>query len=92
MKVDGYKADATVQIKGSIEGRAVSVKAGTEKASFKVDEKEITVVRKGHGNYAVKMNHIHHGDHVTKKAAREVGEQAIKTVRKAARKEVRKHK
>ena len=90
MKVDGHKVHAHEEVKGSVDGKSASVKVSTEKAVIKAGNTEIKVVRKGHGDYQVKMKHVHHGDHITKKAAREVGEQAIKAVRKAAREEVRK--
>ena len=92
MRVDGHKVHAQVEAKASVGGDSASVKVSTEKAVIKADGKEIKVVRNGHGDYEVKMKHVHHGDHITKKAAREIGEQAIKTVRKAAREEFRKHK
>lgn len=92
MRVDGHKVHAQVEASASLGGESASVKVSTEKAVIKAGKKEVLVVRNGHGDYKVKMKHVHHGDHVSKKAAREIGEQAIKTVRKAAREEVRKHK
>jgi hypothetical protein len=92
MKVDGHNVVAGFKVQATVDDKTVTVKASTDKAVLKVGDKEVKVERKGHGDYEVKTHHIHHGDHVTKKAAREIGEQAIKAVRKAAREEVRKHK
>jgi hypothetical protein len=93
MKIDGYRVDSILKMKGTVGGKTATAKVTADKAVLQVGHKEITVERKGHGEYKVKMHHVHHGDHISKKEAREFGEQAIKAVRKDAREEVRsKHK
>jgi|AMWB02.1.fsa_nt_gi hypothetical protein len=85
MKIEGHRVDTTLSVKGSVDGKTATAKVTADKAVLQVGHKEITVERKGHGEYKVKMHHVHHGDHVSKKEAREFGEQAIKAVRKATR-------
>ncbi len=91
MRVEKHKVDISFSVRGSVDGKAYSGKAGTDKAVLKVDGKKFEVVRKGHDEYKVKMHHVHHGDHIAKETAREMGEQAIKTARKFAH-EARKSK
>ena len=91
MKVDGHKVKASVHAGATLGHKSASVKVTTEKAVIKAGDKEVTVVRKGHGDYEVKMHHVH-SDEMTKKAARELGEKAIKSIRETARAEFRSHK